>query len=151
LSMGHEEGKGNITSRAAYKQLVKSPINFIGNIEGTDILKGKADVVVCDGFTGNVILKFAESLGMSIFEMIKQEVDKSFVRKLGAGMMKGAFSGVMKKMNYEEIGGAPLLGVNGACILSHGSSTAKAIMNAINVSAEYIEQNVNKHIEENLS
>lgn len=150
LSMGHEEGKGSTTSRAAYKLLMKSPLNFIGNVEGTDIVKGVADVIVCDGFTGNVVLKFGESLATTLLDMIKQEVGQSFMRKVGAGMMRGAFYEIKKKMNYEEIGGAPLLGVNGSCVISHGSSTAKAMKNAINVAAEYVEQNLNQLIEEGL-
>ncbi len=150
LSMGHEESKGNTNTRSAYKLLMKSPLNFIGNIEGGDLVKGAADVVVCDGFTGNVVLKFGEGLAMTVLDLLKMEIDRGFMRKVGAGMMKGAFVDMKKKINYEEAGGAPLLGVNGACIICHGISTAKAVKNAINVAAEFVEQDVNRHIEESL-
>jgi glycerol-3-phosphate acyltransferase PlsX len=150
LSMGHEENKGSPTTRDAYQLLIKSKMNFIGNIEGGDIINGTADVVVCDGFIGNVVLKFGEGLALAIMELLKQEIQKSPVRKLGAGIMKGAFRDIMKKIDYEEIGGAPLLGVNGTCVICHGVSTAKAVKNAVNVAAEFVEQEVNKHIEENL-
>lgn len=151
LSMGHEEGKGNTITQNAYRILVKSNINFTGNIEGRDIIKGAADVIVCDGFVGNIILKFGESIAESVIEIMKQEIHKSFIRKIGSGMMKGAFKAVKKRIFYEETGGAPLLGVNGTCIICHGSATAKAIKNAVNVAAEFVEQDVNKHIEENIT
>jgi len=150
LSMGHEESKGSTITQAAYKLLMKSNMNFIGNIEGSDIIKGAADVVVCDGFVGNVVLKFGESIASLILELLKQEINKSAVRKIGASMMRGAFKDIKKKINYEETGGAPLLGVNGACVICHGMSSAKAVKNAINVTVEFVEQNVNKYIEENI-
>ncbi|MGM0441647.1 MAG: phosphate acyltransferase PlsX [Elusimicrobiota bacterium] len=150
VSMGHEKGKGNKLTRSTYKMLMKSDVNFIGNIEGNDIITGDVDVVVCDGFTGNIILKFGESIAGSMVKMLKREIDKNLLRKIGAGIMKGAFSDLKKKVFYEEIGGAPLLGLEGTCIISHGNSNAKAIKNAVNVAAEFIEQDVNKHIEENL-
>jgi glycerol-3-phosphate acyltransferase PlsX len=150
LSMGREEGKGSPITQAGYNLLIKSNLNFIGNIEGGDIINGVADVVVCDGFMGNVVLKLGEGLATAIIELLKQQIDKSFIRKMGAGMMKGAFKDIMKKIDYEEIGGAPLLGVNGTCVICHGSSNAKAVKNAINVAVEFVEQEVNKHIEENL-
>lgn len=151
LSMGREEGKGNTVTQAAYRLLMKSNLNFIGNIEGCDIIKGAADVIVCDGFVGNIILKFGESIAESIIDLLRQEIQKSTIRKIGAGIMKGAFRDVKKRIFYEEIGGAPLLGVNGACIICHGSASAKAIMNAINIAAEFVEQDVNKHIEESIA
>ena len=150
LSMGHEEGKGNTLTRTAYKFLMESDMNFIGNIEGGDIIKGAADVVVCDGFTGNVVLKFGESAAQSLFEMLRNEIGKGFFRKLGAGMMKGALKEIKKQVLYEEVGGAPLLGINGTCIICHGMSNALAIRNAINAAAEAVEQDLNKHIEEKL-
>ncbi len=151
LSMGHEEGKGNTITQAAFKFLMKSNLNFIGNIEGGDIIKGEADVIICDGFVGNVILKFGESFAEAMLGLIKQEINKTAVRKFGASIMKGAFRDVKKRVFYEETGGAPLLGVNGACVICHGSSNAKAVKNAINVAAEFIEQDVNKHIQESIS
>lgn len=151
LSMGHEESKGNNLTQSAYRLLIKSNMNFIGNIEGRDILKGIADVIVCDGFVGNIILKFGESFAESLMELVKQEIRKSAFRKLGASIMSGAFRDLKKRIFYEEIGGAPLLGINGTCIICHGGSSAKAIKNAINMAAEFIEQDVNKHIEESIS
>lgn len=148
LSMGHEEGKGTLTTQAAYKMLMKSKLNFIGNIEGSDIIKGVADVIVCDGFVGNVVLKLGESIAASILNLLKQEINKSVVRKIGAGIMKGAFKDMKKRVDYEDTGGAPLLGIQGSCIICHGISPAKAIANAINASSEFVEQEVNKHIEE---
>ncbi len=151
LSMGHEEGKGNSVTQSAYKFLMKSNLNFIGNIEGSDILKGMADVIVCDGFVGNVILKFGESFAESMLDLIKQEIQKSPLRQLGAGMMRGAFKDVKKRTFCEETGGAPLLGVNGTCVICHGGSSAKAVMNAVNATIEYVDQEVNKHIQESIS
>ncbi|MFH1414840.1 MAG: phosphate acyltransferase PlsX [Elusimicrobiota bacterium] len=150
LSMGHEEGKGSVLVQSAYKLLMKSNVNFIGNIEGHDIIKGAADVVVCDGFVGNIILKFGESIGVSLMKLLKQELEKSLLRKAAAGVMKGAFYEVNKMINPEETGGAPLLGVNGACIICHGGSTVKAMKNAINTAIEYVDQDVNKHIQESI-
>lgn len=151
LSMGREEGKGSTITQAAYRLLIKSNLNFTGNIEGSDIIKGTADVIVCDGFVGNVILKFGESIAEAVIDLLKQEIQKSTIRKIGAGIMKGAFSDVKKRIFYDETGGAPLLGVNGACIICHGGSNSKAVMNAIKVAAEFVEQDINRHIEENIS
>ncbi|MBN2406748.1 MAG: phosphate acyltransferase PlsX [Elusimicrobia bacterium] len=147
LSMGREEGKGNRLVQDTYQMLLKSDLNFIGNIEGNDILKGIADVIVCDGFVGNIVLKFGESVARSMLELLRQEVEKSTIRKIGAGIMRGAFRDIRKKIDYEEVGGALLLGVTGTCIISHGVSNAKAIKNSINTAAEFVEQDVNKHIE----
>ncbi len=150
VSMGHEEGKGSALTQSAYRLLMDSDMNFIGNIEGGDIIKGAADVVVCDGFVGNVVLKFGESAAKALFSMLKKEIEKSFLRKLGAGMLKGALKEVKKQVLYEEVGGAPLLGVDGTCIICHGTSNAFTIRNAINAAAEAVEQNLNSHIEEKL-
>ncbi len=150
LSMGHEEGKGNALTRTAYSLLMESDMNFIGNIEGGDIIKGTADVVVCDGFVGNVVLKFGENAAKLLFEMLKSELHKGILRKAGARILKVAFDNIKKQVLYEEVGGAPLLGVNGTCIICHGSSNALAIRNAINAAAEAVEQDLNKHIEEKL-
>ncbi len=148
LSMGHEEGKGNNLTQLTYRMLMKSKLNFIGNIEGSDIMKGVADVIVCDGFVGNIALKFFESVTTSIMGLLKNEIDKNIIRKIGASIMKGAFQDIKKKISHEEVGGAPLLGVKGSCIICHGISTAKTIHNAIKMSAEFVEQDVNKHIQE---
>ena len=151
LSMGHEEGKGTAITQEAYKLIMKSNVNFIGNIEGKDIMKGVADVVVCDGFVGNVVLKFGESLAESVLSVLKQEIEKSPIRKIGATIMSGAFSGLKKRMFYEETGGAPLLGVKGPCIICHGSSNATAVKNAVKMAAEFVEEEVNLHIEESIA
>ncbi|QNO16745.1 phosphate acyltransferase PlsX [Alkalicella caledoniensis] len=132
LNIGVEEGKGNEVTKAAYELLKnETDINFIGNVEAREVPMGAADVIVCDGFVGNVMLKFMEGLASSIFSTLKEELTAGFFRKLGALTLKPAFNGFKKKMDYSEHGGAPLLGVKGACVKSHGSSDAKAIKNAI--------------------
>ncbi|WP_350345123.1 phosphate acyltransferase PlsX [Proteinivorax tanatarense] len=132
LNVGTEEGKGNELTKKAY-ELIKEcdEINFMGNIEARDVPGGKVDVVVCDGFVGNVMLKFMEGAASFIFSSLKEEITKNFSRKIGAVMLKSAFTDFAKQMDYTEHGGAPLLGVKGALIKSHGSSDAKAIKNAI--------------------
>jgi glycerol-3-phosphate acyltransferase PlsX len=151
LSIGHEKSKGNKLVKDTYDLLMESDLNFIGNIEGGDIIKGVADVVVCDGFTGNIVLKFGESVAQAVIDILKDEIGQSVFRKVGAGMMKGSFQGLKDRMLYEEVGGAPLLGLDGTCIICHGDSNANAIKNAINVAVEFEEQGVIKHIEENIS
>ncbi|WP_353894559.1 phosphate acyltransferase PlsX [Proteinivorax hydrogeniformans] len=132
LNVGTEEGKGNELTKKAYDLLKEADdINFKGNIEARDVPGGAVDVVVCDGFVGNVMLKFMEGAASFIFGSLKKEITKSFSRKVGAVMLKSAFSDFAKQMDYTEHGGAPLLGVKGALIKSHGSSDAKAIKNAI--------------------
>ncbi|SES74440.1 phosphate acyltransferase PlsX [Anaerobranca gottschalkii] len=132
LNVGVEEGKGNEVTKAAYDLLKNDPsINFIGNVEARDVPMGVADVIVCDGFVGNVMLKFMEGLASSIFASLKEELTRGVFRTIGAMLLKPAFKDFKKKMDYSEHGGAPLLGVKGACIKSHGSSDAKAIKNAI--------------------
>lgn len=139
LSNGEEEGKGSEVVREAYA-LLKSErsLHFIGNIEGRDILPGKADVVVCDGFVGNVVLKFAEGMGASFIEFLKEAVRRNALTALGGMLLRTAFKELRKKMDYAEYGGAPLLGVQGVCIISHGSSDEKAIMNAVRVAHESV-------------
>lgn len=132
LNVGTEEGKGNEVTKAAYELLKNDiSINFIGNIEAREVPTGVADVIVCDGFTGNVMLKFMEGLASTIFSGLKKELTANPFRKLGALILKPAFKDFKKQLDYSEHGGAPLLGVKGACIKSHGSSDAKAIKNAI--------------------
>lgn len=132
LNVGTEEGKGNEVTKATYNLLkAEEDINFIGNVEARDVPKGIADVIVCDGFTGNVMLKFMEGLAGSIFSGLKKELTSNTFRKFGALILKPALKGFKKQMDYSEHGGAPLLGVKGACIKAHGSSDAKAIRNAI--------------------
>lgn len=151
LSIGEEETKGNDLTKAAFKLFKDSSMNFIGNIEGRDLFQGKADVIVCDGFVGNIVLKVSESLEQTFKELLKKEISKELVTKIGAYLMGSAFKGLKKKTDYSEYGGAPLLGINGVCIISHGSSSAKAIKNAIFVAEKFIDYEVNKHIVENIA
>lgn len=151
LSLGEEATKGDELTQKAHLLLAKSNLNFIGNIEGKDILKGTADVVVCDGFVGNVILKFAESVVRMFYGSIKRYVYTSIFAKLGAFLLKPALKKFAKDLDYEEYGGAPLLGVKGVCIICHGRSTAKAIKNAILVAHRCVSHQVNEHIKEQLT
>ncbi len=151
LSIGHEESKGNELTQNAHQLLKKSTLNFIGNIEGGDILKGDVDVVVCDGFTGNIILKFAESFNKIFSSNLRKKIGNRLHYNLGAYLLKPAFAGLKKTFDYAEYGGVPLLGVRGVCIICHGSSSPKAIKNAIFEAEKIILENVNMHIEQILS
>ncbi|CAI9085774.1 phosphate acyltransferase PlsX [Candidatus Methylacidiphilum fumarolicum] len=150
LSIGTENVKGNELTRSAFKLLSKSNLNFVGNIEGRDLFENPVDVVVCDGFVGNVVLKTSESVATAVVRWLKREFKKNPIRILGAFLAKGAFESVKKKTNYEEYGGALLLGIRGTCIIAHGSSTPKAICNAIRVAREALIQNVNHIIIEEI-
>ena len=150
LNVGEEDTKGTDFIKEAHTLLSESKLNFIGNIEGRDIYAGSADIVLCDGFVGNVILKVSESVVDTIVKLLKNEIKSSIIATLGAALASNAFKELKKKMDYSEYGGAPLLGVDGRCIISHGSSSPKAIKNAIRVAAESKEQDVNKHIVEEL-
>jgi glycerol-3-phosphate acyltransferase PlsX len=125
-------------------------VNFIGNVEGRDVLKGTADVVVCDGFTGNVILKFAESVIGLMMSTVRREMEKDLSIRFGALLLKPVFRRLKSRLNYEEYGGAPLLGVNGVCVIAHGSSSALAIKNAIRVAAESARSRISARIKEEL-
>ena len=146
LSIGEEDLKGNDVTKEAFKLLKTSSLNFQGNIEGRDLYENPADVVVCDGFTGNVVLKTSESIAYAIFGWLRRELNRGLVRKLGASLARGAFRDIYKKTNAEEYGGMPLLGVNGVCIIAHGSSSPVAMKNAIRVAAESVQQDLNPHI-----
>jgi len=150
LNVGEEETKGTEFIKEAHTLLSESKLNFIGNIEGRDIYVGNADIVICDGFVGNVILKVSESVIDTLVKLIKKEIKANPIAMIGAVLISTAFKQLKKKMDYAEYGGAPLLGIDGTCIISHGSSTPKAIKNAIRVAAEFQAQNVNKHIIEGL-
>ena len=150
LNVGEEESKGTEFIKEAHTLLSESKLNFIGNIEGRDIYVGTADIVICDGFVGNVILKVSESVIDTLVKLIKKEIKSNPIAMIGALLITTAFKALKKKMDYAEYGGAPLLGIDGTCIISHGSSTPKAIKNAIRVAAEFKEQNVNKHIMDEL-
>jgi len=149
LNVGHEEGKGNEMVIRAYDLFQKCECNFIGNVEGSDILKGTADVVVCDGFVGNIVLKAAESLhGLFKYNM-KRLIKKYLFSQIGALLMKPTFDGIRKVFDYQEYGGAPLLGVQGCCIIAHGKSTPRAIKNAILAAYKFVTEDVTGHIEQN--
>jgi len=148
MSIGDEDMKGSDLTKEVFKLLKQSGLNFRGNIEGHDLFADPVEVVVCDGFVGNVILKTCESIGDAIFKWLKHELMKSKTRMAGAYLARNAFRTIKKKVNYEEYGGMPLLGVNGICIIAHGASTPLAIKNALRVAAESIEQQVNPHIVE---
>jgi len=150
LNVGEEESKGTEFIKESHILLSESKLNFIGNIEGRDIYGGTADVVLCDGFVGNVILKVSESVVDTIVRLLRKEIKSSIIATLGAALSSSAFNELKKKMDYSEYGGAPLLGVDGRCIISHGSSNPKAIKNAVRVAIEYIRQDVNAHIVEEL-
>ena len=148
LNIGEEETKGNEQVKETY-QILKNmtTINFTGNAEGRDIPTGKFDVIVCDGFVGNVVLKFAEGLAHTIFKFIKESIDAGGVPvKLAALLLAPVLTNLSKRLDASEYGGAPLLGVNGYCIISHGSSDAKSICNAIRVANEFVSGNVLEHI-----
>jgi len=148
MSIGGEDVKGSDLTKEVFKMLKRSSLNFRGNIEGHDLFGDPVEVVVCDGFVGNVILKSCESVASAIMKWLKHELMRSKVRMAGAYLAQNAFRAIKKKTNYEEYGGMPLLGVNGICIIAHGASTALAIKNALRVAAESIEQQVNPHIVE---
>ncbi len=146
MSIGGEDLKGSDLTKEVFKLLKQSALNFRGNIEGHDLFEDPVEVVVCDGFVGNVILKTCESVGDAIFKWLKHELTKNKLRMAGAYLAQSAFRAIKKKVNYEEYGGSPLLGVNGICIIAHGASTPLAIKNALRVAAESIESEVNPHI-----
>jgi len=151
LSIGEEGGKGNVLVKKAHELFSNSSLNFIGNVEGRDIFQGDVDVIVCDGFVGNVCLKVSEGLAEAIISMLRTEMSKSFMAKIGYLLARQAFRNFGKRVDYAEYGGAPLLGVNGTGIICHGRSNAKAIKNAIKVAAEMIRGRVNGHIVQLLS
>jgi glycerol-3-phosphate acyltransferase PlsX len=150
ISLGEEDIKGNDLTKEAFKMLKASSLNFRGNIEGRHLFEDPVEVVVCDGFVGNVILKTCESISVAIFKWLKQELTRSKIHMVGAYLARKAFRVIKDKTNYEEYGGMPLLGVNGICIIAHGASTPLAIKNALRVAAESIEQQVNPHIVEEI-
>ncbi len=151
LSMGEEESKGNELVRDAHQILKKSKLNFIGNVEGRDILKGTAELVVCDGFVGNIVLKFAESIIGMFTRTLKKSVGKNIPANLGAVLMKPAFRKLRQLMDYQEYGGVPLLGLNGICIVCHGRSTPKAIRSAIREASKMFALDMNRKMQEALA
>ena len=150
LSIGEEDGKGNEIVKEVFQMLKASHINFIGNIEGKEVYRGNADVIVCDGFTGNIALKISESLAEMIGTNLKRMFQNNWASKLGYLLLKPQLDQFKKKVDYSETGGAPLLGVNGVVIIAHGNSSPKAIKNAINRARELCEKNINEHIREDI-
>jgi glycerol-3-phosphate acyltransferase PlsX len=151
LSVGEEEIKGNVLTREVYALLKKSPVHFVGNVEGGDLFSGIVDVIVCDGFVGNIALKICEGLAVSIFDSLKKSMKGSLLSQVGAKLSQGAFKGLKKKIDYTEYGGAPLLGVRGVCVIGHGRSNANAVKNAIRVAAGLARARINERIEQELS
>ncbi len=151
LSIGEEEGKGNELTHAAFPLLKRLAINFIGNVEGTDLYNGHVDVIVADGFVGNVALKTSEGLARLVQTVLKETLKATITRKMGALLSRNAFSDFKKRLDHTEYGGAPLLGVKGVCVITHGSSNANAIKNAVRVAAEFAEGKVNETIERELA
>jgi len=146
FSIGEEGGKGNVLVKQAHELFRQSSLNFIGNVEGRDTFQGDVDVIVCDGFVGNVCLKVSEGLAEAVLTMLRSEIAKSIPARIGYFLSKKAFSSFKKRVDYAEYGGAPLLGLNGTGIVCHGRSNARAIMNAINLAAEMVRNKVNEHI-----
>ncbi len=151
LNIGEESSKGDERTLEAYRLLSRSKLNFIGNVEGRDILKGKAQVVVCDGFVGNVVLKFGESFLDILKKRIRDYASKSLFKKIWVSLMYSTLKKLLKDFDYQEHGGVPLLGVNGVSIIGHGGSTQKAIKNMIFKAEEMVTKNINQHIREALA
>jgi glycerol-3-phosphate acyltransferase PlsX len=146
LSNGEEESKGNELAREAHKLLKHSTLNYIGFVEGRDVFSGDVDVVVCDGFVGNVVLKVSEGLSEAIGDMLKGEIKQRFLAKLGYLLARPAFRAFKKKVDYAEYGGAPLLGIQGTGMICHGGSNARAIKNAIHMARESVSQRINERL-----
>ncbi|MDH7515368.1 MAG: phosphate acyltransferase PlsX [Bacteroidota bacterium] len=146
LSVGEEESKGNEAVVEAHRLMKNAPFRFVGNVEGRDILKGKADVVVCDGFIGNILLKFAESVPLFLKTKLRHAAGKGLWNRLAVGLASGTLRNIMREWDYQEHGGVPLLGVNGVAIIGHGRSTPKAVRNMIFKAREMIDRRVSEHI-----
>jgi len=150
LSVGEEETKGNDLTRDAFQLIKALPMNFLGNVEGRDLYNGRADVIVCDGFVGNVALKVSEGLVEAIRAILKESLQSTITRQVGYLLAREAFKDFKKRLDYSEYGGAPLLGLKGVAIVSHGSSNGTAIKNAIRVAAEFVRSELNQKIEEHI-
>ena len=151
LSIGEEETKGNELTREAYKLIKELPMNFVGNVEGRDLYNGRADVLVCDGFVGNVALKISEGMVETVRFLLKQSLQATISSQVGFLLSRKAFADFKKRLDYSEYGGAPLLGIKGVCIVSHGSSNANAMKNAVRVAMEFANSNLNHTIEERIA
>lgn len=150
LSIGEEETKGNELTRASFQLLKQLSLNFVGNVEGRDLYGGQVDVIVCDGFVGNVALKISEGVVNLVRFVLKESLRATITRQVGYLLSRSAFADFKKRLDYSESGGAPLLGLKGVCIVSHGSSNANAIKNAIRVASEVAKGDINRHIEAGL-
>jgi glycerol-3-phosphate acyltransferase PlsX len=150
LSVGEEEIKGNELTRAVYEKLKKLPVHFVGNVEGGDLFSGKVDVIVCDGFVGNIALKICEGLAVEIFGLLKKSIKSSLSSQVGYLFSRNAYKGLKQTIDYTEYGGAPLLGLRGVSVIAHGRSNANAIKNAIRVAAGLARARMNEKIEEEL-
>jgi len=148
LSIGEEETKGNELTHGAFPLLKALPINFIGNVEGRDIFNGNADVIVCDGFVGNVALKTSEGIGRFVRDALRESLTRTVTAQVGALLSRRAFNDFRRRLDYTEYGGAPLLGVRGICIIGHGSSNDNAIFNGIRVAHEFAKAGTNQKIEQ---
>jgi len=151
LSIGEEEGKGNELTRESFRLLKQLPLNFVGNVEGRDIYNGKVDVIVADGFVGNVALKTSEGVVNLVRATLKETLAETITRQVGYLLSRSAFSDFKKRLDHTEYGGAPLLGVKGACFITHGSSNANAIKNAVRVASEFVEHKITTNIEKELA
>jgi len=151
LSVGEEESKGNDLTKEVHKALKQIHLNFIGNVEGRDLYNGRADVIVCDGFTGNVALKTSEGLIEAVLKLLRDELSRNVQAKLGAFLSQQSFKRLKKRLDYSEYGGAPLIGLRGVCIICHGRSSSNAIKNAVRVAKEFAESQVNAKLEAELS
>ena len=151
LSIGEEEMKGNVLTREAYVRLKQLPLNFVGNVEGRDVFSGNVNVIVCDGFIGNIALKISEGVVQHIIALLKDALQSSLSSQVGSLLSRRAYQEFKKKIDYSEYGGAPLLGVRGITVIGHGGSNSNAIKNAIRVAAELARSKVNEKIEQELS
>ena len=151
LSIGEEESKGNELTREAFRLLKQLPLNFVGNVEGRDLYNGEVDVIVADGFVGNVALKVSEGVANLVRFTLKETLKATITRQVGYLISRSAFADFKKRLDHTEYGGAPLLGVKGVCFITHGSSNMNAIKNAIRVAAEFAERNINDTIEKELA
>lgn len=151
LSIGEEETKGNLLTRESFQLLKQLPLNFVGNVEGRDLYNGNVDVIVADGFVGNVALKISEGVVNLVRAALKDALQATVTRQVGYLLSRSAFGDFKKRLDHTEYGGAPLLGVKGVCIITHGSSNANAIKNAIRVASEFAEGRVNDEIEKGIA
>jgi glycerol-3-phosphate acyltransferase PlsX len=150
LSNGEEESKGNELTRETHAILKDTSLDYSGYVEGRDIFNGTVDVIVCDGFVGNVVLKLSEGLAEAVGKMLKDEIKQSFLSKIGYLLSQKAFNNFKKKVDYAEYGGAPLLGIDGVCMICHGGSNVKAIKNAIRFAYEYAQKRINQRMADKL-